>query len=361
MFGMLGMFDPRGGISSGGGGGFSPISLFDGGEQGVWYDPSDFTTLFQDSAGTIPVTAVEQPVGKILDKSGNNNHALQPTSTARPVLSARVNQLLSTETLSTQSITTIAATYTLKFSGAGTITLSGTKTGTYSAGTNTLTDVTAGTLTLTVSGTVTQADIRVANDGAGLPDYQRVTTATDYDTTGFPLYLKFDGVDDCLYTTSINLTAADTLTLWAGIRKLDDVTSIVFETSANINTNNGTFQFVIASPTAGLTFAARGTVVSSAGPTTAQLPAPITMVLGTQTDISAPSIVYNTNNAFYSSVATMGTGNFASQPLYIGRRANSSLQWNGRMYSLIFINTFTSNTEYLQTQLWINDKTKAYA
>ena len=50
-------------------GAFSPLSLFASGEQGVWYDPSDFTTLFQDSAGTTPVTAVEQPVGLILDKS----------------------------------------------------------------------------------------------------------------------------------------------------------------------------------------------------------------------------------------------------------------------------------------------------
>jgi hypothetical protein len=46
---------------------FSPASLFRNSEQGVWYDPSDFSTLFQDSAGTTPVTAVEQPVGKILD------------------------------------------------------------------------------------------------------------------------------------------------------------------------------------------------------------------------------------------------------------------------------------------------------
>jgi len=48
---------------------FSPASLFADGEQGVWYDPSDMTTLFQDSSGTTPVTAVEQPVGLMLDKS----------------------------------------------------------------------------------------------------------------------------------------------------------------------------------------------------------------------------------------------------------------------------------------------------
>ena len=43
--------------------------LFKDGSQGAWYDPSDLTTLYQDSAGTTPVTAVEQPVGLMLDKS----------------------------------------------------------------------------------------------------------------------------------------------------------------------------------------------------------------------------------------------------------------------------------------------------
>ena len=43
--------------------------LFSASEPGAFYDPSDMSTLFQDSAGTVPVTAVEQPVGLILDKS----------------------------------------------------------------------------------------------------------------------------------------------------------------------------------------------------------------------------------------------------------------------------------------------------
>lgn len=48
---------------------FSPIDLFASSEPGVWYDPSDLTTLFQDTAGTTPVTAPSQTVGLMLDKS----------------------------------------------------------------------------------------------------------------------------------------------------------------------------------------------------------------------------------------------------------------------------------------------------
>lgn len=44
------------------------------GYEGFWFDPSDFSTLFQDIDGTIPVTDVGQSVKKILDKSGNGNH-----------------------------------------------------------------------------------------------------------------------------------------------------------------------------------------------------------------------------------------------------------------------------------------------
>lgn len=64
----------------------SILSLFAAGEQGGWYDPSDFSTLFQDSAGTTPVTATGQSVGRMLDKSGRANHVIQATAGSRPVL-----------------------------------------------------------------------------------------------------------------------------------------------------------------------------------------------------------------------------------------------------------------------------------
>ena len=65
----------------------SPIQkLFTNGEQGFFYDPNDLSTMYQNAAGTIPVTAVGQPVGLMRDKSGRNNHAYQSASAARPIL-----------------------------------------------------------------------------------------------------------------------------------------------------------------------------------------------------------------------------------------------------------------------------------
>lgn len=67
-------------------GGYKSIgNVFATGAQGAWYDPSDLNTLFQDAAGTVPVTKSGDPVGRMLDKSGNGNHAVQTLSTARPL------------------------------------------------------------------------------------------------------------------------------------------------------------------------------------------------------------------------------------------------------------------------------------
>ncbi len=216
---------------------FIPSELFRNGLiDGCWLDPSDMTTMFQDAAGTIPVTAVEQPVGKILDKSGKGNHATQSVTASRPTLSARKNLLLATETLATQSVTSIAAQYTLSFTGTGSVTLSGTATGTLTgAGVNDRVSLTvtptAGTLTLTVSGSVTKAQLEL---GTSSGPYQRVNTATDYDTDPryFPKYLRFDGIDDYLNLPYMGLYAGGSASVVAGVAVASAAGDILSETNS---------------------------------------------------------------------------------------------------------------------------------
>jgi hypothetical protein len=49
---------------------FSPLSL----SPAAWYDPSDLTTLWKDTAGTVPVTADGDIVLRMDDKSGNGRN-----------------------------------------------------------------------------------------------------------------------------------------------------------------------------------------------------------------------------------------------------------------------------------------------
>ena len=50
----------------------------------IRYNLSDLSNVYQDAEKITPVTAVGDPVGHIMDKSGRNNHAIQSTSSFRP-------------------------------------------------------------------------------------------------------------------------------------------------------------------------------------------------------------------------------------------------------------------------------------
>lgn len=575
---------------------FSPASLFAANEQGVWYDPSDFSTMFQDAAGTTPVTAVEQPVGLILDKSkglvrnelltngtfatdasgwttqnatagvsggqvtltntganggiyqaiptvvgrtyfvsiqlvslsgGGNvlffiksdstnwaspnrinmvngsstlqtytqaftatattsyihiingstsvghsvtvdnasvidvlgNHAFQATAASRPVLSARVNLLTYTEqfddaawTKNASSIgTTIAApngsSTAVKLvednasaehvvqrsdisfaSGVGYsvaiyakaaernwlyirvgntpfggvtqafFNLSNGTVGTQTNCTGSITSVGNGwylckaTATTTTSGTtptkygpttgdnttsytgdgtsgvyIWGADLRVANDGVGLPAYQRVGAATDYDTTGFPYYLRFDGTDDSMSTGNIDFTATDKMSVFAGVRKLSEGSSFyaacIAELSASSDTTNGSFLLFGRDTFAPgyYEFGSRGTTFRLAATNDAAYAAPITNVLTGLADISGDSVTLRVNGTQVAQTTTdQGTGNYGNHALYVGRRNNASLQAHIRLYSLIVRGAATDAATSTSTETWVNGKTKAF-
>jgi hypothetical protein len=63
---------------------WTPADYFTGSVAGAYYDISDISTLFQDTAGTTPVTASGQSVNRVNDKSGNGHH-LTATTTQPPI------------------------------------------------------------------------------------------------------------------------------------------------------------------------------------------------------------------------------------------------------------------------------------
>jgi len=324
------------------------------GQNSVWSDISvreiDLSkcVAFQDSAGTLPVTAMEQPLGYIKDLSGNGNHFIQPSNTAsRPIVSRRVNLLTATATLATQNVTTLAASHVLTFSGTGSVTLSGAATGTYSAGTHTVT-TTAGTLTVTVSGSVTTADLRLSID-ANLPPYQRVTSSTDYDEGGFPAYAKFDGVDDWLESGVVDMTSTDEVTVLAGVTKLSDAAAgVVLESSSGGGFSVGSIAIYAPSAAApDVGFRTGGNISPSpASVTSGGMPAPAKCLLAGIGRISTDTAILRVNGVqAATSAADQGTGNYAAQKFYMGRRGGVSLSCNGRIYGVTVVGKLLTDSQ----------------
>lgn len=64
----------------------SPASLFTvSGSRGFMYDLSDYSTQFQDTAATVPITGTSQSVARVNDVSGLGNNMTQGTLGNRPL------------------------------------------------------------------------------------------------------------------------------------------------------------------------------------------------------------------------------------------------------------------------------------
>lgn len=149
---------------------------------GALFDPSDLSTLYQDAAGTTPVTAVEQPVGKMLDKSGNGYHATQSITASRPVLSARYNLLTKTENFSDAAWTKVGINLSQALGPNGV-------TGAYKI----TEDLTAGThrLSQAVSSSASSYIVYIKNDGANYCAVSwRGNTDIRYDVVRYNLLTK---------------------------------------------------------------------------------------------------------------------------------------------------------------------------
>lgn len=199
--------------------------LFANSEQGFANDPNDFSTMFQDAAGTIPVTAAGQPLGLCLDKSKGL------------VLSSEIlNQTLDFNLWSKTAAVTSAGIKTFTTNAAGgcsfgifgagnkkvyAITLTGTSTisGVLRSGSTTNGSISfnAGNVSITSYNSV------ISNDGPSI--YIQLNAAGTFTVTSFsikeilgnhasqttssmrpllqspPQKIHYDGIDDKLTTT----------------------------------------------------------------------------------------------------------------------------------------------------------------
>jgi hypothetical protein len=201
------------------------------------------------------------------------------------------------------------------------------------------------------------ADLRPSNSPTNIPAYQRVTSATDYDTAGFPLRAVWDGIDDCLVVPTLDLSFTDKVTVIAGLTQQAGQ-SIALELSASANTNNGSFYLYANNGALDVQLkTTNGTNFTNTATST-----PLGKVFSGQFDIAGASasteiaIRVNGSAGAGAYTGTEGAGNFgAAYPLYIGQRGGASLPFSGAIQSITLLPTLITASETATLESWVNN------
>lgn len=390
--------------------------LFANNERGVWYDPSDFGTLFQDASGVTPVTAVGQPVGLILDKSrgarlgpnlssnptyetglgqtiqGNPGLVYWDQSNKRAVLQRQTGdttQILIRNLVSelqvgrfyqiSIDITNISCTQ-------GIVLICSNLTSAVFADIHSLSSWVGQTRTYKyilpverwygnywlypqLNGVNVGGEIAVDNiscrEVAGSHAYQFTSTRRPYlrqESNG--LYkLEFDGIDDFLQTAPINFTNTDKMTVFAGVRKLSNNGQIICELSDNYNANTGSFYLVSGNDfDTRYTSNSRGTVGASVEQRAEWSYnygyAPDTAVLIATHDISGDLSRIIRNEVIGTDArGDKGQGNFGNYRMYMGARGSGGLFFKGDIYELLVRGALTSANDLANVGRYFAHKT----
>lgn len=365
-------------------------SLFRNGEQGLIYDPNDLTTLFQDSAGTVPVTAAGQPVGLMLDKrlglvrgsdvivNGPFESSLSGWAQSSPGYWSWVNgrayhPLTGDYRDIRQPLFSLAGKwvevrYTLEvLQGMAVSGVSGT-TVYHGVGTHSVRIIcrlpenalffaarnggwTAEFYLDNVSVCELPGNHALQPTAASRPILRQNATTGAY-------YLETDGVDDWMSTSAIDFTATDKVSVFAGVRKLSDAAGgVVCELSINYGSNTG---FLLAAPSG--VVAEKDILLGSSGaPGTYKfyratgLDAPKNFVVSGGITTNAVSVAaaiptFRIDGTTPASLVSSGPGTttapyFGNYPLYLFRRGGATLPFNGHFYGLTIVGRLCTAAE----------------
>ena len=372
----------------------SIAALFGNGEQGLIYDPSDLSTLFQDSAGTVPVTGIEQPVGLMLDKrlglirgpelvNGRFDSDLNGWSSASSYPSTATivagemqvttsdafgRQLYAFATVPGKFYEVSGSSRIISGVGVPVINIVASNGGDiYVPFASRYVYVAASTVTTIgcgvaggVSNSVVAFDNISVREIPGNHAFQ--TTATSrpilrQDANG-KYYLYTDGIDDFMVTNSIDFTGTDKMTVVTGLRKIGTAPSVPIELSTATNTNAGAFGVYTQAGTNSYSFASRGTGSAATSQSPAAYVPPITNVITGIANISAQLNQLRVNGSVSATVTTsQGSGNFGNYPLYLFRRGGTLVPFNGNFYGLIVRGAETQDALLNPGQKYIAGKT----
>jgi len=382
-------------------------ALFASGEQGAWYDPSDLSTMFQDSAGTTPVTEDGQPVGLILDKS--KGLVLGPelfTNPGGPFTTTNGWNIQGTGTLTVdagrlkvvQAVAWNDGVYVS--SGAtvigewikyvltidiGTATLVQCQLGyTYgNGGTAMINIVASGTYTVYASpssafcGMTLKASsastfyVSFASSKRISGNHASQANAAQrplYKTSGGLHWLQFDGVDDSLATAAIDMSITSKVSIFAGAEKLTiENAHIVY---SGVGDYGSARCFGIQAPLShsGHVSVLVGDATQHSNPFSTSAPCGIgtNFIASSFFDLSATTesnqskLRYNgvEQTLFNHALLTPGASFSSTYPTHIGRGgAGFEFMLNGSIYSLIILGRLATTQEITDTETWVASKT----
>lgn len=373
----------------------SAMALFGAGDQGLMLDFSDQSQLYQDSAGSTAVTGYGQPIGKVLDKSGKAHPAIQATAGNRPITrgtprtvgaNIAANGDFASDTIWSKGVGWTIAGTAQKTAGVAsdlsqTLTLDAQSS--YLVFFNATR--TAGTVTPSFSGGATVAGSAVSVTGS---HYELLTATTgntaitfsgdaafagSVDNVSVMPVLSFvndcgwfDGANDTVQTSAINLSASDKATvIFSGIYEKNASSRIPFEignyyantpgsiaglydSTPSCRLRGSTTQVTIATPNAegaraNIAMAHVGSfAIDLSGATTAdEIKLKTRGVLLTQTPTGADA----------------GGGSLVNGVVTVGAATNSFLFWRGGISRLFIINRTLSTPELKIAESWVRQRT----
>jgi hypothetical protein len=191
------------------------------------------------------------------------------------------------------------------------------------------------------------------SSNAYLP-HQRVTSATDYDTAGFPHYLSFDGADDYYASIgNIDFTGTDKMTaLVAHTVGANTVNQVLLELGPSGETTPGTFSIAPRYSSDYMFFSSLGYLANARAAATIARALNSPIVSSLQADLSGVNMADRLITAVDSTAGVTGGvpsggsgGNFANSQLFLGARNKTSFFFTGRVYGAIVRGAVSSAAE----------------
>ena len=377
---------------------FGVNSLFANDEEGAWYAPSDLSTLFQDSAGTTPVTTAGQPVGLMLDKSKglvlgvelttNGNFAtasdwtlaadtqisggnLSTTTTVAGEIAAQVVSIEAGKTYKIQYtvLSTNGEIIVPRLSGqSGSSGPASTTTGTFTGYILAVSDINKFAFNVSSSGlTATISDVSVQELPGNHATQSTAAARPTYQTGAGLHWLAFDGVDDAMATGVVDFTGTSKTDVFCGVYKESDAgLGAIVMNGTNGNEGGGTFALYAPHNNTSRKWAWSVSGTGQNFLSVNDLAAPSTVIMSGLFDISnalgatgrikarlngAEQTVFNDNINGGSASA------MKSDTIRIGVQETGSGHFYGRLYGLIIRGAQSTASQINETETYMAART----